>query len=195
MAHVRTPRDAWIRAGLDALGEGGPELVRVEELARRLGVTKGGFYGYFDGRAQLLTEMLDAWEREAAAAVIDEADAEGGSDVGERLRALTRGAKARAGGKGAELAIRDWARRDPAIAARTRRVDRTRMAYLHRLFLEVTGDEREAAARAALTAGVWLASHLMRYDTAGHDHDDVLNLAFERTVWLTGEPGGKDGQP
>ncbi len=43
MAFVRTPREDWIDEGLRALAAGGPDAVRIEPLARALGVTQGGF--------------------------------------------------------------------------------------------------------------------------------------------------------
>lgn len=189
MAKVRTSRGAWIRAGLAALEESGPDGVRVEELARRLGVTKGGFYGHFDGRVQFLAEMLDTWEREAANAIIDEVEA-AATGAWEKLTVLAASVQERTGAIGLELAIREWSRRDPAVAERTRRVDRDRVAYLHALFLEATGDDEEATIRAALTAGVWLAGHLMRYDAPGRDHNEVLGLAFERTFSVPDPPLG-----
>ena len=179
MANARTPRDAWVRAALEALAEGGPESVRVEVLAKRLGVTKGGFYGYFDGRDQLLSEALDLWEREAAQAVIDEVEQSEG-DAQERLRSLFASVKARESIARAEFAIREWARRDPAVAARLRRVDHARLDYLRELHGELTGDAAEAAVRAAVTIGVWLAGHYMRFDTEGFDHDALLELVFKR---------------
>lgn len=57
MATVQTPRSAWIDAALDAMAEGGLGAVRVEALARTLGVTKGGFYWHFTDRQALLDEM------------------------------------------------------------------------------------------------------------------------------------------
>ena len=56
---IRTPRDGWIEEGLRALAAGGPDAVRVEALAKALGVTKGGFYRHFADRNALLDEMLD----------------------------------------------------------------------------------------------------------------------------------------
>src|ERR1700728_3259429 len=44
---TRTPHIAWIDAGLQALAAGGPDSVRIEALAKSLGVTRGGFYGHF----------------------------------------------------------------------------------------------------------------------------------------------------
>ena len=54
MANVRTPREAWIEAALQALATGGPDAIRVEALAASLGVSKGGFYWHFENRQALL---------------------------------------------------------------------------------------------------------------------------------------------
>ena len=54
VAKVRTPRGAWVHAGLQALAAGGPDAVRVETLAVWLGVSKGGFYWHFADRQALL---------------------------------------------------------------------------------------------------------------------------------------------
>ena len=58
---VRTSRQLWIDTGLDLLATEGPGAVRVEVLAQRIGVTRGGFYRQFGGRAELVDAMLDAW--------------------------------------------------------------------------------------------------------------------------------------
>src|SRR5438874_13057732 len=49
---VRSER--WIEAGLAEIARSGVEGVRVEVLAKNLGVTKGGFYRRFRDRAALL---------------------------------------------------------------------------------------------------------------------------------------------
>jgi AcrR family transcriptional regulator len=51
-------RDMWIEAGLKEIGQGGVERVRVEVLAERLGITKGGFYRRFKDRRALLDALL-----------------------------------------------------------------------------------------------------------------------------------------
>ncbi|MGW4536011.1 TetR/AcrR family transcriptional regulator [Nocardia sp. NPDC004340] len=61
MGTAHTPKSKWIDAGLAALANGGLDAVRVEVLAKTLGVTKGGFYGYFADRDAL----LDAWEQQS----------------------------------------------------------------------------------------------------------------------------------
>src|ERR1700733_9028815 len=86
---VRTSRKRWIEEGLRALAAGGPEAVRIEPLARRLGVTRGGFYHQFADRAALLGEMLDSWERRVTHDVVAQVEDEGGNP---RTRAIRAGA-------------------------------------------------------------------------------------------------------
>ena len=53
--------EIWIEAGLKAIGRSGIGGVRVEVLAKDLGVTKGGFYRRFKDRRALLDAMLETW--------------------------------------------------------------------------------------------------------------------------------------
>jgi AcrR family transcriptional regulator len=145
-AQTRTPRDSWIDAGLRALAAGGPDAVRVEPLAKTLGVTKGGFYWHFRDRNGLLEEMLDRWEHVMVDAVIEQVESKGG-DAAARLRRLFGLGASVDELLGIELAIRDWARRDDAVAARVLRVDNKRMDYMRGLFGELYPDRDDVEMR------------------------------------------------
>src|SRR3954467_11690855 len=106
---TRTPPAKWIEEGLRALGAGGPDAVRVEALARALGVTKGGFYNHFDDRPALLDEMLDTWERLGVDAVIEQVEAEGGDGRAKLWRLFEVTASTRAPWK-IEIELREGAR-------------------------------------------------------------------------------------
>src|SRR5258708_24489227 len=130
-----------MEGGLGALAGGGRAAVRVEALAQALGVTKGGFYGHFADRDALLDEMLDTWERMSTDEVVERVEHKGG-DIGARLRragALTFSSELLP----IDLAIRDWSRRDQAVAERLRRVDNRRMDYLRLLFGAICPDQDE----------------------------------------------------
>ena len=126
MATTRTPPERWIAGGLEVLAERGPDAVRIEPLAQSLGVTKGGFYWHFKDRQALLEGILDTWERESLRERAEEIEA-GGGDAAEKLRRLFSIASHRPDLQRAELAIREWARRDPRVAARLRSVDKQRL--------------------------------------------------------------------
>ena len=165
MAKARTPRTKWIEEGLRALGVGGPEAVRVETLAQALGVTKGGFYWYFDDRPALLEEMLDAWERVVVDNAIEIIEGRGGDGKAKlrQLFALASSKEAR-GLMKIDLAVRDWARRDKAVAKRLRRVDNRRMEYLRSLFGEFCRNENEVEVRCLLFASLFVGHRLLAAD-------------------------------
>jgi AcrR family transcriptional regulator len=178
-AATRTPRASWIQEGLRALGVGGPDAVRVEKLAQALGVTKGGFYWHFEDRPALLAEMLDAWERLVVDEVIDRVDS-GGGDARARLRRLSALAGSSRDVMKMELAIRDWARRDRAVAKRLRRVDNRRMDYMRSLFGAFCPDQDEVEARCMLFFSLWIGSHFIAADHGPRSRADVLKLALSR---------------
>ena len=182
MRHVvgatRTPRDRWIEEGLQALAAGGPDAVRVEGLAKKLGVTKGGFYGYFADRDALLEAMLDAWERESTDEVIDRVEREGGDPRTKIQRAgvLTFSSDRLLP---IDLAIRDWARRDEAVAERLRRVDNRRMALLREMIGTFCSDADEVEARSLLAFCVAIGEHFLAADHGDLTRAQVLVRAAD----------------
>jgi AcrR family transcriptional regulator len=188
-APTLTPRAKWIEEGLNALAAGGPDAVRVEPLARSLGVTKGGFYGHFGDRRTLLEEMLDAWERTMVDDVIDRVEEEG-DNAKARLHRLFTIATSGPGLLKAELAIRDWARRDEAVAQRVRRVDDRRMDYMRSLFGAISADAEEAEARCLLAFSLFIGSPFITADHPGRSRMDVV----ERALALLESPGDGDLQ-
>ena len=176
-APTRTPRSKWIEAGLRALAAGGPDAVRVEPLARALGVTRGGFYWHFTDRSALLAEMLDTWERATTDEVVERLEREGGDASAKlrRLLALTSSSVLRT-----DLAVRDWARHDQAVAGRLRRIDNRRMDYLRSLFRTFCPDADDVEARSLLYYSLLIGNHFIAADHAPATRADVVELALQR---------------
>ena len=184
MALIRTPRTSWIEEGLRALGVGGPDAVRIETLAQALGVTKGGFYGHFDGRRALLDEMLDAWERVGVDEVIRRLEGEGG-DARAKLRqlaALVSSSSEILGRLGVDLAVREWARRDKGVAKRLRHVDNRRFEYMRSLFRDFCRDEDDVEVRCLLFASLFIGSYMVAADHGPRSRAEVLDLALRRLL-------------
>jgi AcrR family transcriptional regulator len=141
----------WVAAGLAELATHGVDGVRVEVLAERLGVTKGGFYRRFKDRRALLDAILETW-RDGRVASIERQAREGGETPLERIKGLTRLFTERANTQGMaiELAVRQWARTDPLAAAAAATVDEARLATAGRLYREHGLSAADAEARAVL---------------------------------------------
>lgn len=177
-APVRTPRTKWIEEGLRVLGVGGPDAVRVETLAQALGVTKGGFYWQFDDRGALLDEMLDTWERVVTDEVIASVES-GGGDERDKLRRLFSLAPSNRDLFRLELAIREWARRDSAVAKRLRRIDNRRMDYMRSLFRGFCDDDDEVEARCFIAFAAFVGSGFVVADHRGRRRSSVMKRALE----------------
>jgi AcrR family transcriptional regulator len=67
----RVSKADWLAAALEELERGGVDAVRIEQLARKLGVAKSGFYWHFQDRPDLLREMMRFWEHEYTGVVAD----------------------------------------------------------------------------------------------------------------------------
>ena len=122
----------------------------------------------------LLEEMLDTWERREHRRG-DRARRGGGRGRGAKLRRLFALASSSRELLKIDLAIRDWARRDQAVAERLRRVDNRRMDYMRSLFGDFCPDEDEVEARCLLVFSLFDRQPLHRRRSRRH--------AAARTCW------------
>ena len=193
-APTRTPRSAWIRQGLRALAEGGPDAVRIEPLAKELGVSRGGFYWHFEDRGALLTAMLDTWEQATTQEVAERLESAGGDTSAKLRRLFTMTSPSVVQ---TDLAIRDWARRDHAVAGRLRRIDNRRMDYLRALLAGLSADPGEVEARCLLTFSLLIGNHYIAADHGRYHRADVLELALHQLTAQSGAgaPRGPGARP
>ena len=142
---------SWIEAGLAAIASHGVEGVRVEVLAKDLGVTKGGFYRRFRDRAALLDGILQNWSAGRIAAIEQQTSLDG-ETARDRLRGLIRlySERMNTAGMAIELAIRQWARSDDAAAAAVARVDAARLKNVEQLYRATGLSAEQADAQAFL---------------------------------------------
>lgn len=161
---VRTAldREVWIEAAIGTLAEDGVAGVRVEALAKSLGVTKGSFYWHFRDRPDLLAAVLEFWKQGRIGDIVKQSRCEAGQEREQLDHILTvYSASRNRRGIRIELAIRDWARRDPQAAAVVEEVDAARFDCTRRLFLARGMSEQEAATRSILLYAYVFGQSLM----------------------------------
>jgi AcrR family transcriptional regulator len=175
---VRTPRSTWIEAGLRALAAGGPDAVRIELLAKSLGVTRGVFYWHFDNRRALLEDMLDAWERATTDEVIEQIERGGGTARAKlrRLFELTSSDRL----LGIDLAVRDWSRRDHAVCDRLHTVDNRRMDYLRSLYSAFCSGADDVETRCLLSFSLLIGNHFIAASHGAHSRPQVIEMALKQ---------------
>lgn len=151
----RLGREAWIVAAIDALAREGEAGLRVEPLAKRLGVTKGSFYWHFKDRDALLAATLDAWAEGRVAAIRRQTE---GAEARAALLALVDIYMRAPNPKG--LAVELAIRRIPRAARAVETVDGERLARVAALF-EGLG-RSDAHARALLFYAFLFGQSLLR---------------------------------
>ena len=146
-------RDDWAEAGLAALVEGGPDAVRIEPVAARLGTTKGSAYWHFADRADLLRAVLDRWVARHTVAVRDHIEAQGGSPR-ERLTRLLAIVSTAAEQSPADLLL--VASSDLDVKSAVVEATRLRVGYVEQLIRADGISAREARSRAVLAYAAYL---------------------------------------
>jgi AcrR family transcriptional regulator len=154
----------WVAAGLAELASGGVDGVRIEVLAERLGVTKGGFYRRFRDRRALLDAILESWRDGRVASI--QRQAEAADTPAGKLRGIFRIFTERANTQGMaiELAIRQWARSDPTAAAAAEAVDQARLKVVGSQYRALGLSVAEAEARAVMFYTFLFGQSLLFFD-------------------------------
>ena len=137
-------RRDWLEEAIRVFALEGPRGLRIENLQRILGVTKGSFYHHFGSAANFRKAFLEFYEKEGTFAVIDLA--EKGSSATEKLRRLLNFVVsfAREEHSNPEVNLRAWALTDPEVGEVIERVDGRRRAYLQSICREIEGDVSQA---------------------------------------------------
>jgi AcrR family transcriptional regulator len=172
---TQTPPQAWVQAALDEVEASGVAGLAVERVARRLGVSKGGFYHHFADRRELLRAALELWQQRFVVELTVRLDAI--EDPAERLHATLMQALVELE---PTVIVRLMAAvEDPLVAAALANATRTRLALLTRTFAQL-GFSHAAARHRALTAyGVYLGVAELR-----REDPDLLRTPARRRAYL-----------
>jgi AcrR family transcriptional regulator len=179
----------WIGSALAMLVDGGIDLVRVDVIAKKLQVTRGSFYWHFRDRDDLLSRVLDTWRNAATEQIIERFDRKRGEPrelIKELLSLPFRGQAAHRAAR-VELAIRDWARRDPMARHAVDDVDSRRISYIAQCFSALGFDLLEARSRAFLLYAYEVAESLLFNQGTASQKTERSTLA-ERLLLTKFEP-------
>jgi AcrR family transcriptional regulator len=157
----------WIHAGFTRLAQEGIESVRVEVLARDLGVSKGSFYWHFRDRDELLMQMLERWEAHEVEwlAAEESGDSNRPNAAVRWARFVQRSIEPERIRR--EIAVRAWARKDERVALRLSDVERRRTRVISDVLSEVgfTGEAADSWSEIVLLV------HLGWLDRAARDNN------------------------
>lgn len=147
-----------MQAALDEIEAAGVQAMAVQSVARRLGVSKGGFYHHFKDRQTLLQAALALWEQQFVTDLAARFDAI--ADPRERLYALLHHAAVE---MEPTVIVRLMAAdTDPDVADALARAADGRLTLLRRTFRELGLSRARASHRAVLAYSAYLGLAQLR---------------------------------
>lgn len=147
----RVSKHEWLACALEIFARDGEPGIRIEALARQLGINKSGFYWHFENRDQLLSELLSYWSHEYTEVVVGNPEVRSLPPERRLLAALELIYKHRLAAM--DVHFQAWAQRSPAVRRKVLDVTRIRLGFLRDIFLDAGFSERDADMRARLTLG------------------------------------------
>ncbi|PVA06097.1 TetR/AcrR family transcriptional regulator [Thalassorhabdomicrobium marinisediminis] len=130
----RGSRELWLDAAYNTLVTDGIEAVKVMGLAKRLNLSRTGFYWFFADLSDLHLALIDRWESRNTGTLVARCDRPAPTICEALFNVMDCWLDPSLFDARLDLAIRNWARVDGALQARLDDADARRIAALTRMF-------------------------------------------------------------
>ncbi len=174
---VVATREEYFETAMSLLAQEGHGALKIGALCRTLGVTSGSFYHYFGSLDGFVESLLEYWERERTARVIELANMP--SDPADRIARLKE--LALDVEHDSEGAIRAWANSNARVAEVQKRVDQERFDALRDVIFGVVPDPARAEMLAVLGISMLVGMPMWRSPV---DRSELARLydEFEQSI-------------
>lgn len=141
-------RADWLSLALRKLVSDGIDQVKVQIMAKELGVARSSFYWHFASREDLCRAMMDEWLHKNTGPIIERA-MRPAADINFALLAVSECWLSQSLFDPAlDIAVRLWARRSEEVRAVIMQADNMRIEAIKTMFLRYGYDARDALIRA-----------------------------------------------
>ena len=130
----RATREIWLDAAYDLLVSEGIDAVKIMSLAKRLNLTRTGFYWHFTDLSDLHAAMIDIWHVRNTGIMLERCTIHATSLCAALFNLIDCWIDNDLFDAPLDLAIRNWARSDTALQARVDKSDEIRLQAVTDLF-------------------------------------------------------------
>ncbi|WP_026989601.1 TetR/AcrR family transcriptional regulator [Fodinicurvata sediminis] len=145
---LRTTKRYWLKAAVEILVAEGIERVKVQVIARNLGVSRSSFYWFFKSRQDLLDQLLSHWQDVNTRSLLERAERPADTACRSVLNVFECWVNEELFDPRLDIAVRDWARRSSTVRQVIDEGDAKRMTALTSMFKRHGYPEEEAFIRA-----------------------------------------------
>jgi AcrR family transcriptional regulator len=144
----RMTREAWIDAGVAAVLEEGIASVKIQVVAKKLGVSRSSFYWFFADLQELHRELLEYWLRKNTSPIIERALRPAPTVTKAVCHIFECWVDPELFDPRLDAAVRSWGQVDAAVREVVAQADDQRVDAVTRMFLRYAYPEEEAFIRA-----------------------------------------------
>ena len=188
-------KEAWFEQGFTILKAGGAADLTIENLTRKLHITKGSFYHHFKSRDDYFEKLLLFWEEKQTFDILEISRQK--KTFKEINATLLRLSKENMDPE-IEVAVRAWALRDPLARTFQERIDSQRMGFLRSMFSLMTDDPALVEMISLIRYCLYIGSHQLippMDETTYRNNLDALMEMFETYVELNRSENTQCGAP
>ena len=144
----RGSKEVWLDAAYEMLISDGIDAVKVMPLAKKLNLTRTGFYWFFSDLEELHAAMVARWESRNTGNLVDRCNLKASNICEALFNLVDCWLDPSLFDANLDLAIRNWARVDPDLQRRLNDADRQRIDAVARMFHRHGFSESQSEVRA-----------------------------------------------
>lgn len=144
----RSSKEDWMKLALAALVNEGIDQVKIQVMAKTLGVSRSSFYYFFESLQDLHNQLLEFWLKRNTGSIIERAMRPAPTIGKAVLNVFEIWIDESLFDPSLDIAIRYWGRRDAHVRSVVEQADDQRVLTLTRMFMRHGFAEEEALTRA-----------------------------------------------
>ena len=170
--NMRLNKGDWLKLGLEALAQEGPDGLTIDAMCTRAGKTRGSYYHHFSSAGDFLEQLLGWWEKTYTHEIIEKVERLGQpSDKLDYLNQLVAHFDPHL-----EQAFRALATRSKEATLTCQNIDKTRIDYLAEQYLQSPRyNALDAKILAQIEYAAWVGFQLISPEAKPQDMLQMYN--------------------
>ena len=144
----KSTKEDWLNLAIETLVAEGIDQVKVQVMAKKLGVSRSSFYWFFESIQDLQDQLLDNWLRKNTGPIIEQAMRPAATINKAVCNVFECWIDNEKFDPDLDIAVRFWGRHEPRIRSVLDEADRQRVDALTRMFTRYGYPEEVALTRA-----------------------------------------------
>lgn len=160
----RSTKEDWLNLAIKTLVSDGIDHVKIQVIAKELGVSRSSFYWFFDSLQDLHNQLLEHWLRKNTGPIIERAMRPAPSIIRAIINVFECWTDEALYDPRLDMAIRLWARRSGQVKAVMQLADNQRLEAVAAMYRRYGYEEEDALIRARVLYFTQLGHYTLEVD-------------------------------